>query len=217
MVVPEQLGGVDCESAALLHRHSPRALLRKYLFRRLISMKQILYPILATIFALTAISNAKEDEAKPKWNFQVVPTRSPQKGIPIIDCASIPAEQSGFNVILTNISDEELSVWREWCSWGNDCLSFEVTLSDGGFFMITKKPREYLKNYPDPFLVSPNKSFVLSVKFGDDEWQGFPKDWEDQDIKIRAIYRIKKDDQSVRLKVWNGEIKSDGLTVKLYK
>ena len=38
--------------------------------------------------------------------------------------------------------------------------------------------------------------------------------------KIQGSYLIlpiKKDDQSVRLKVWNGEIKSDGLTVKLYK
>jgi len=180
-------------------------------------MKQIFYAILLATIALIATSNAKEESVESEWGLQIVPTRSPQKGIPIIDCASVPAEQSGFNVILTNTSDQNLSVWREWCSWGHDCLSFEVTLADGGVFMIAKMPREYLKNYPDPFLVAPNKSFVLRVKFSDDEWQGFPKEWKDQDIKIRAIYRVKKDEQSARLKVWHGEIKSDKLTVKLYK
>jgi len=140
-----------------------------------------------------------------------------QKGTPIIDCASIPADQSGFNVILTNISGHNLSVWREWCSWGNGCLSFEITLAGGYTFTVTKKLREYSKNYPDPFVVAPNKSFVLNVKFTDDKWQGFPKDWKDQDVTIKAIYRIIEDEQSVRLRVWNGEVESEKMAVKLYK
>ena len=180
-------------------------------------MKRIFYTILLTTIALIATSNAKDEAVTSEWSLQIVPTRSPQKGIPIIDCASIPAEQSGFNVILTNVSNQGLSVWREWGSWGNECLSFEVVSSDGNVFTVTKKRREYGKNYPDPFLVAPKKSFVISVKFNDTEWQGFPKGWQNQDVKIRAIYRIKKDEQSAKLKVWNGEAKSDKLTVKIYK
>ena len=37
-----------------------------------------------------------------------------------------------FHVVVTNVSDESVRLWREWCSWGYFNLSFRVTDEEGG-------------------------------------------------------------------------------------
>ena len=92
-----------------------------------------------------------------------------------------------------------------------------MALEDGTIFSITKKPREYSKNYPDAYSVAPNQSFVFNVNFSEENWKGFPKNWKNQDIKIKAIFKVKPDEQSKKLKVWNGKAESTPITVSLYK
>jgi hypothetical protein len=188
------------------------------ILKNLILVMKILIIVSSIAFMASALLGAQEvDKDSAKLSLEIVATISPQKGIPIIDCASQRPEYSGFNVILKNQSDQNLSIWREWCSWGYECLKFEITLEDGTVFTIAKKPIGYDKNYPDPFLVAPNKSFVFHVNFNDGKWDGFPKEWKNQNVKIKAIFTVASDEESKKLKVWSGKTESAWMTVTLYK
>ena len=152
--------------------------------------------------------------AKPQetWTLRIVPTQSsPERGISL-DNAS---KGSVFYVVLTNISQSDLAVWREWCSWGYDNLSFDIRLSDGRTFHVKKKPQDYKKDWPDSYLVKKGTHFVISVRF-DELWEGFPEDWRSQEVRIKAIYKIERDQDSQRLKVWTGQMESTELTATLF-
>ena len=159
-----------------------------------------------SIFAL----GAKQEEAP--WTLRIVPTRSSEKSGTTIDNAT---KASYFYVVLSNISKNNMSVWREWCSWGNECLSFDITIPNAKTFRVTKVPREYGKNWPDSFVVQPGNHFVYKVRFNDD-WAGFPKDWKKQKVKIKAIYEVKKDDSTERLNVWTGKLESPEIETTLH-
>lgn len=153
-------------------------------------------------------------EKKDPWKLRIVPTHSSDKHGTMLDCAS---KDSHFYVVLTNISESDQSVWREWCSWGYFCLSFDITLPDGKTFHVKKKPRPWKKDYADPFVVKSGNHFVYSVRF-DDKWVGFPHDWKDQNVKIKAIFKIEKEDGSADLhKVLTVKIESPEIEAKLYK
>ncbi len=154
---------------------------------------------------------AAEKEQDP-WSLRIVPTRSSEKYGVMIDCAS---EYSYFYVVLTNTSGTDLSVWREWCSWGYFCLTFKITLRDGKTIHVKKRPRPWSKNYPDPFLVKSGDHFVYSVRFSN-KWEGFPVDWQNQKVKIKAIFKIEKEDADTH-KVWTGKIMSPEIEASIYK
>jgi len=178
-------------------------------FYRRARMKLILILISIFIFYQPIVTHAELESLTLK----IVPTRSsPKRGV-IIDCAT---KNSLFYAVLTNISHSKLSVWREWCSWGYDNLSFKITLSDGQAFTVRKRPGNWRKNYPDPFVVKQRDHFVYSVRF-DETWKGFPIDWRNQKVKIKAIFQIDEDEQAERLKVWMGKVESPELEVDLYK
>ncbi len=149
------------------------------------------------------------------WRLRIVPTRSSAKHGTQLDCAT---KNSYFHVVLTNTSVADASVWREWCSWGYSSLSFDIRTKGGQTYHITKRSAEWIKNYADPFVVSPGGHFVYAVRFEDKIWQGFPKDWKNQKVTIRATYNVTDDDgQAKRLGVWAGKVISPEYDVKLYK
>jgi len=165
-------------------------------------------------YARTIAERAKDTVKGAPWSLQIVPTRcSPTRGA-IIDCAT---RNLHFHVVLTNKSDTDLSVWREWCSWGNECLSFEVTTPTGKPFRVTKRPIDYKKNYPDPFLVRKGGHFVWNVRFDGDIWDGFPGNWKNQKVRLKAVFEIGKDDQTQRHQVWTGKVESGELEAQLYR
>jgi hypothetical protein len=143
------------------------------------------------------------------WSLDIVPTRSSAQHGASIDGA-------GFHVVLTNRSNSDLSVWREWCSWGHDSLSFVITEPDGRSFELKKVQGAWSKNYPDSFVVKKNGHFVYFVQFGRG-WQGFPQNWKNQKIKMQAIFKINPDDESKRLLVWTGKVESKIIEIDLYK
>ena len=94
---------------------------------------------LLVLLAVPFLISAMDTEGKDPWTLRIVPTwSSPERGA-IINCAT---KESYFYVVLTNTSQSDMSVWREWCSWGYFCLSFEITLPDGKTFHVKKRPRE---------------------------------------------------------------------------
>lgn len=158
----------------------------------------------------------KEEKAAKEisWTLRIVPTRSGGEPGAMIDCAT---KGSSFYVVLTNTSGRDLSVWREWCSWGYNSLSFQVTLPGGKPFHVKKKPRGWKKNFPDPFVVKKGNHFVYSIRF-DNIWEGFPEDWKNRKVKIKAVYEVKDEDgQAKRHKVWTGKIGSPEIEVTLHR
>ena len=57
-----------------------------------------------------------------EWDLQIVPTKVWQEKQDI----DSQNKDSAWFVVLTNISKKDMSVWREWCSWGYFSLSFTI-------------------------------------------------------------------------------------------
>jgi len=166
--------------------------------------------VLAVFLSMLAMGAGKQDP----WKLRIVPTRSSAKHGTMIDSAT---KDSCFYVVLSNTSQADMSVWREWCSWGYFCLSFDMTLPDSKTIHVKKKPRSWKKNYPDPFIVKKGSHFVYAVSFNE-MWEGFPDDWKNQKVKLKAIFSVEKeDDQAGRHKVWIGKVESPEIEVQLYK
>ena len=77
--------------------------------------------VLALVGSLSmfTMGGAKQDP----WKLRIVPTRSSAKDGTMIDCVR---KDSCFYVVLSNTFQTDMSVWREWCSWGYFCLSFDI-------------------------------------------------------------------------------------------
>lgn len=162
--------------------------------------------ILVVLLTLTTVSSIYSAD----WTLQIVPNRVTQEK-QIIDTAS------PFHVVLTNTSASDLSVWREWCSWGYYCLSFTISIPDGTVFQIKKRPQNWNRNGPDAYLVRPGQHFIWDVRFDDKTWEGFPKVWKNVDVKIEANFSNEKDEESETHKIWTGLISSQPMPVTLYR
>jgi len=115
-----------------------------------------------------------------------------------------------FHVVIANVSNKPQRIWQEWCSWGYFGLRFEFTDEKGKKWFAEKKPRDWIKNYPDWWTLAPYESLVLNVYFGDSEiWQGFPfPERMSQIVTMRAILEFKADDDSRKLNIWTGRVAS---------
>ena len=152
------------------------------------------------------------------WKLEIVPT-AVYPNRKVIDTKS---GNSSFHVVLTNISKSDLSVWREWCSWGYFSLTFTGSLPDGKSFQISKKGRDWTKNYPDAYLVRPGQHFIWDVRFLPEIWDGFPSEWKNGEATIQAHFQQSKDSEpSPKTKgddtIWFGKVSSDPLKVELYR
>jgi hypothetical protein len=136
---------------------------------------------LALLFALAVLPVRAAD-----WSFDVVPESS-RKGELFISI------HHPFYVVLTNVTDHDLTVWKEWCSWGYFNLSFEFTGKDGKVVKVEKDHNLFwTKNGPDGFVVMPGKHFVLSVTLSikdktADMWIGAER--LDGAMTLQAIYK----------------------------
>lgn len=123
-----------------------------------------------------------------------------------------------FLVVLTNTSPKPLRVWRDWCSWGYQQLSFEITEHGGNTWIVTRKEHPFHKNYPDFWTLDANEPLVLSMTLSSDQWESKRDGVSGAGIAItslrgkavtlRAIFAAEEDDQSREHKVWTGRVTS---------
>jgi hypothetical protein len=113
------------------------------------------------------------------WSIDIVPTSSDggKQRINIYD---------PFYVVLTNVTDHDLSVWKERCSWGYFNLSFEFTGENGKVFRVKKKDVGFTVNFPDPYVVKGGRHFVRAVTLRSQDWLGTEK--LEGPMTLRAIY-----------------------------
>ena len=162
----------------------------------------------ALVFALVAIPVRAAD-----WAIDVV-LESPGKGRQFINLR-LP-----FYVVLTNTTDHDLMVWKEWCSDGYFNLTFEFTGKDGKVVKVEKEGRAWDKNFPDGFVVNPGRHFVLSVTLSsiDDKstyrWVGT------ENLRgvmtMKAIYKNAYEDPpaaELKIRAWIGQVESEPMQV----
>lgn len=169
------------------------------------------YLSICCLFFTLFVPHASADKAvgDAVWKIEVVPSRySKNKGAVLY--AKKPVDR--FYVILHNVSGENQRVWREWCSWGYNNLSMQAELADGSKVSLSKKPKEWGKNYPDAALVPAGKSYVFEVHLAGSTWQGLEKLPKDP-FELTVSYRTKSSPEAVSKKVWTGNAVSKALTV----
>jgi hypothetical protein len=125
-------------------------------------------------------------------------------------------EYDHFHVLVTNNSEKPIRLWTDRFSWGYDNLSFEIIGDEGKVTKVSKKPREWTKNFPEWLSLGPGESYVLNVDFyserGQAIWNNAPKPTKGGSakrlIRMRAVYEVTPDDESGKLGVWTGKVVS---------
>ena len=182
-------------------------------------MKRIGAIAIVLALALAGVSPSKEPtpcgQAEP-LSIRIVPTSHRERTGRAIQLYG-PGRH--FHVVVTNTSRLPVRLWRDWCSWGYFNLSFAATDQAGRSFVVSKKPRGWDKNYPDWDIVPPGDHMVLEVSFDASTWENdpMPEAGKSRTIKMKAIYEVLQDEESMKHGVWKGRISSPEETYTLYR
>lgn len=172
--------------------------------------------VCALAAAVVATSRSSESRGPALLALHIVPTRHDDK---IGRSIELYGQGRHFHVVVTNVSDRPLRLWRDWCSWGYFALSFVATGEDGRRVTIRKKDREWSKNFPDSILVPPGEHLVLEVSFDDSIWQDtpLPEPSRSRAVKLQAVYEIQPDEETAKRGVWTGQVRSTSETYTLWR
>ncbi len=114
-----------------------------------------------------------------------------------------------FYVVLANISAEPRDVWETWNSWGYQCISFEITKSDGKSYRVTKGKQSFTRNFPSTFRIPAGGYQVYPISF-DSSWKNVPRsELATERVKITAIYEVVPSAESAGQHVWSGRVSSE--------
>jgi len=164
------------------------------------------------VFLITWVTRAASEE---DWSVEIVPTViTAERNIIKAD-----GNDPYFYVIITNRTDRDLKVWREWNSWGHDSLTFTVWPKEGPAFTLVKPPAAWLWNGPDSTIVPAGKSFVLQATIEQSEtkhFEGFPEGYRGGGATIQAHFTIKEDEESKKRGVWTGRVSSAPMEVNIW-
>jgi hypothetical protein len=96
-------------------------------------------------------------------------------------------------------------------------LSFELLDDSGAVRVIRRKAEGFMLNYPGWWALKPYGHVVRDVYLGDrNHWDGVPRALPDcETVRMRAVFEVKPDVESERLKVWTGRVVSDIEPVRL--
>ncbi len=167
-------------------------------------------PLLTATLALAApVQPAKPEVEKPTL---IVSVATPKvHGVQEI---KFDAADSTLSVVVTNVSDQPVRLWRDWCSWGyyNLTLEFADENAAGGekTWVLAKKERGWSKNYPDAAEIAPGGSMIFTVPLTATTWKGsdFLQKYVGKKLKMRVNYAIPADADTKKLGVWTGRVQS---------
>lgn len=169
------------------------------------SMKLSLLSVFGVALVSGMVAYAAQDDHVPVSVSIAVPVRHGKRSI------EMHRPEAHFHVVLKNISTHDVSLWREWCSWGYFNLIFEVTDSTGKTVVVKKKQRGWNKNFPDFATIDPNGHFVIDVTFDPEVWENapLPEKGKSHTVSMKAIYEIAESDHAKESKVWIGRVVSE--------
>ena len=182
-------------------------------------MKQVVCMI-SLVVALSS-SLFAEEKVADALAVRIVPERTWENGKRIIETQP----EAHFHVIITNLSDKPVRLWRDWCSWGEQTLSFEVTDENGNAIVVKRSARSYRKNYPDLDLIPPGDHKVCEVSFGQttDPTSDYgtnaplPEKGKTREVKMKAVFKIPEDEMAKEKKVWTGKVCSPEETYTIHR
>jgi len=155
---------------------------------------------------------------------------------PLTVTLTIPEDASGgnisdpdfhFSVIIRNVSDHPVTIWKRWCSEG----AFNVMLYMDGIDGTSLKHSielsgtdsvSWLANFPDPITLQPGDIdvrdyYILTSKYSS-ESTSFPafKVNQHHSISLHAVLKIPADSNTSLYKVWSGTVESPIGTYSLW-
>ena len=154
--------------------------------------------------AMQAHAAPASERPRSQLSVQIVPTSSDAKTWSLAQPSDDGAQH--FHVVLTNASNGPIRLWKEWCSWGYFNLSFESRDSKGKAVVISKKIRDWDKNFPCPVELAAGEHWVIDVGLEPAIWHNSPlsDDSGKATIRLKAVYEIREDKASKEEKVWTG-------------
>src|SRR5258708_190874 len=113
------------------------------------------------------MEHARPSSARPPPPFLfVLPTPPPTNHV-FVMVGDPRASPPHFYVVLANNSSNDIRLWKEDCSWGYGALSFKMMDSNGNEWVVGKKPRAWRSNYPRWWLLKPNETLIIDVRFAE--------------------------------------------------
>ena len=166
-----------------------------------------LIPVYLLLIASAVSALSAQEGSSVSLAVRIVPTSFSGTGtraITLID----PSQH--FTVVLTNVGKNPIRLWREWCSWGYFNLSFEAQDQDGTKVTVTKKQREWDKNYPDWMIIPPGDHMVFEVTFDAVTWRTppTPEPGKQRVVSLRAVYESADTKEARAHEVWSGKVVS---------
>lgn len=119
-----------------------------------------------------------------------------------------------FPLILINTSEYPLKLWRDTCSWGyvNPILEMQGIDPEKNhqWLILNKFDKYWARNIPDAALLAPGESMVLNLDLKEDIWKNFEflATRVGKKVRMRVVYRNFVDEQTIKLKVWTGELRT---------
>jgi hypothetical protein len=157
-----------------------------------------------------------ESAQVPSLSVRIVPTSYRDDGGRTIQLSQ-PSWH--FYVVFTNNSDKLIRLWKEWCSWGSDNLSFEVTDEKGRSVEVTNPRDTWNKNFPDWEVIPPGGQQVREINFDMPTWHNspMPEAGMSRSVRMRAIYDIPAEPLTKKLGIWTGHVSSPAELYELKK
>jgi hypothetical protein len=174
--------------------------------------------LLACVFiAMFAVEVASaEQKAESSLSVRIVPDRIDANETRTIDL-SLPKQH--FYVVVTNISDKQLRLWREWSSWGYYNLSFVIKDDDGKTTVVKKGRQAWTRNFPDWTMIPPGDHLVFEVSFLSETWPTapVPVQGKSRTVKMTAVFEIPEDKETKEYQVWTGKVYSPEHTYVIHR
>lgn len=120
-----------------------------------------------------------------------------------------------LHVVVTNVSSENVLLWKDWNSWGYGNLSLQAIFPDGEKMIKRIPPPEgWDGDFPDFWAVKPGESIILEIDMSTGEWRGFPDLYGEQvPAQLTAIYENKTDPLAEAYDIWVGKLASTPVEV----
>jgi len=126
------------------------------------------------------------------------------------------SSKSKFAVSVYNGTKVATKILSDECSWGYESLSFELKSPSGKITSITRKPKEWYRNFP---MGKPLESIGMDIRridLGDKTWQGIPRSTgETTGWQIKAKLTVAADKLISGEGFWTGKIESGWTPARL--
>ncbi len=117
------------------------------------------------------------------------------------------------SVVLVNHSGGPVRVWRTGNEWGDEALSFELSLERASG-RVVRRQQIYTRNVPSTIAVAAGGRHEWAFDFGDGSWEpDVPfEEMLRPGAELSALYEAKECSESIANGVWSGRLRSESVS-----